>query len=64
MTSRQEVWHQDPIDNDMWANENGLLINTAALEERASYFEVAELVRVPARPAPISGNELVGGHTF
>ena len=64
MTLRQEVWHQDPFEKDLWINENGLLVNTAALEERASYFEAAELIRVPVQPAPASDQELVGGHTL
>ena len=62
MTLRQEVWHQDSAEKDLWINENGLLVNTAALEERASYFEVAELIRMPAQLAPASDQELVGGH--
>lgn len=34
MTSRQEIWNQDPFEKDLWMNEDGLLVNTAALEER------------------------------
>lgn len=64
MTLRQEIWHQDPVEKDLWINENGLLVNTAALEERANYFEVPELVCVPVQPTPASEHELVSGHTL
>lgn len=56
MTLRQEVWHQDPAEQNLWVGENGLLVNTVALEERASYFEV---VRVPVQPLPVSDHEPV-----
>jgi len=49
MTSRQEIWNQDPFEKDLWMNEDGLLVNTAALEERTYYVEV---VRVPVQPVP------------
>jgi hypothetical protein len=59
MTSKQEIWHQDPFENDLWMNEDGLLVNTAALEERTYYVEV---VRVPVQPVP--DHELVGEYAL
>lgn len=60
MNLQQEIWLQDQFEEDLWAGENGLLVNTAALHERADYFQV---VRVPARPAPVADYELAGEHT-
>lgn len=59
MTLKQEVWYQDPADEDRWAGEDGVLINTAALEERSYYFEI---IRLPAQPEPTLGPERIGGH--
>ncbi len=59
MTSKQEIWHQDLFDNDLWINEYGLLVNTAALEERTTYFEV---VRVPVQLVP--DHDLVGEYAL
>ena len=59
MTSKQEIWHQDPFEKDLWINEDGLLVNTAALEERTTYFEV---VRVPVQPVP--DHDLVGKYAL
>jgi hypothetical protein len=61
MALRQEIWHQDPAEKDLWVGENGLLVNTAALRERASYFEIVE---VPVQPALVSDRERLGGHAF
>lgn len=38
--ARHEVWYQVASDPDLWEGDGGLLINTAALRERESYFEV------------------------
>lgn len=64
MTSRQEIWYQDSLEQDLWVGESGLLVNTAALDERASCFEVAELVRVPAQPVLASNQESVDKHNL
>lgn len=47
MALRQEVWHQDPLDEDLWLGENGLLVNTTALEKRTYYFEVIRVLDQP-----------------
>lgn len=57
MALRQEIWHQDPFEKDLWVGENGLLVNAVALEERAYY---AEVVRMPAQPIPVSNHEPEG----
>lgn len=59
MTLKQEVWYQDPADKELWVGEGGMLINTAALEERSYYFEI---VRLPAQPEPILDPEHIGSH--
>lgn len=51
MALRQEVWHQLPTEPDMWLSESGLLVNTAALEERTYYYDV---VRMPALLATVT----------
>ena len=43
-----EIWCQVSFDSDLWENESGLIVNTAALEEREMYFEVT---RIPV-PTP------------
>lgn len=60
MKLKQEVWHQDSVETSLWMGENGLLLNTAALEERTFYFEV---VRIPAQTLSTSGHEPEGKHT-
>jgi hypothetical protein len=41
---RTEIWYQDVEDSDLWFGEHGVMVNTAALNEREFYFEV---IRVP-----------------
>lgn len=38
-----EIWRQDNETQDLWHNENNLIINTAALLERESYFEIVRI---------------------
>lgn len=40
-----ETWYQDARDADLWHGDYGLIVNTAALDQRAVYFEV---IRVSA----------------
>lgn len=47
MTLKKEIWYQDASDSDLWVNEQGLIVNTAALEERTPFYEV---IRVPQQP--------------
>lgn len=61
MTLKQEIWHQNPFEKDLWAGENGLIINTAALRERASNFEIVE---VPVQPTPVPDYGPVVEHTL
>jgi len=42
----KEVWQQDQTEHDLWHAPTGLMINTSALEERESYFQI---IRVPAK---------------
>ena len=45
-TGKIEIWYQDSLDNDLWHGEHGVLVNTAALNEREAYFQVS---RIPAQ---------------
>lgn len=51
MKANLETWHQDPFDPDCWFGENGLLINTAALDERSVFFEVVRVLSQPTLSA-------------
>lgn len=35
-----EVWYQDTDSPDLWHGDNGVIVNTAALDERGFYFNV------------------------
>ena len=39
----QETWTQDPEERDLWHGENGVILNTVALDERTVYYEVLRL---------------------
>lgn len=47
-----EVWYQDTQDHDLWLSESGLIVNTAALNEREAYFDIT---RVDAGMRQLSG---------
>ena len=38
-----EVWYQDALEADLWHNDKGLLVNTAALNEREAFFDVTRV---------------------
>gem|GEM_PF-4060356 len=38
-----EVWRQDSGDPELWHHANGLIINTAALVERETYFNIVRI---------------------
>lgn len=42
-----EVWYQDTLKPDLWHNDKGLLVNTAALNEREAFFEVTRVALSP-----------------
>ena len=39
----QETWLQDSNNSNLWHAENGLMINTPALKERESFFDVERI---------------------
>jgi hypothetical protein len=43
-----EVWYQDLEDRDLWHGRNGVIVNTAALNERAFYVEVIRIAHQPS----------------
>jgi hypothetical protein len=43
-----EIWYQDPGDTNLWHGKHGVIVNTAALNEREFYYTV---VRIPSKPA-------------
>ena len=38
-----ELWRQLPDEPDLWEGEHGVLINTAALLERETFFDVTRI---------------------
>ena len=39
----QEVWRQDSLEPDLWHAPNGLMLNSAALSERAAFYNTIKL---------------------
>ncbi len=38
-----EVWQQDSQQQDLWLFTNGIMVNSAALKERESYFDIIRI---------------------
>jgi hypothetical protein len=38
-----ETWTQDHQDFDLWHGQNGVIVNTPALKERETYFEIERI---------------------
>lgn len=55
MKSSQESWQQDPYETDLWHGANGLIVNTAALEERSYYVNVVRLTAPLPLPLAAQG---------
>ena len=49
-----EVWYQDALEPGLWHNDKGLIVNTTALQERETFFEVTR-VAVNHMPGRTSG---------
>ena len=47
MKTLTEIWTQDIQDPDLWHGNYGVMVNTAALDEREVYFDIT---RVPSMP--------------
>lgn len=58
MKSSQESWQQDPYEIDLWHGANGLIVNTAALEERSYYFNVVRLTAPLPLPLAAQGEAI------
>ena len=43
-----EVWYQDLEDANMWHGKHGVIINTAALNEREFYFDIIRITHQPS----------------
>ena len=43
LVKQLECWQQDPDEPDLWHGDAGVILNGAALEERAFYFEVVRV---------------------
>ena len=57
---RHETWNQFASQPDLWETNSGLIVNTAALQEREAYFEVT---RVPAHvPGILGGSSAAQQH--
>lgn len=65
MKLKREVWQQLGDGSGLWLGETGVLINTAALEERTYYADIVKVVFVPPTaptPAAEAMREVPGGH--
>jgi len=52
-----EIWRQDNDSQDLWHNNNGLIVNTAALNEREAYLEIMRIPNatvIQTKPVQIS----------
>jgi hypothetical protein len=38
-----ELWKQDAGNTDLWHHAGGLIVNTAALDERQEYFNIVRI---------------------
>jgi hypothetical protein len=47
-----ELWYQDHQDANLWHGKHGVMVNTAALNEREFYYTV---VRIASKPLYIQG---------
>jgi hypothetical protein len=55
MKANLETWQQDPFDPGFWIGENGLIINTAALDERSKFSEIVRvLAQIEVIAEPVS----------
>lgn len=45
-----EIWTQDTENPDLWHGNYGVMINTAALNEREAYFDVIRISAMPQEP--------------
>ena len=43
-----EIWYQDLEDTHLWRGKHGILLNTAALNEREFYYTV---IRIASQPS-------------
>jgi hypothetical protein len=42
-----EVWYQDCDNPELWHGKHGVIINTAALDEREFYYDI---IRITVQP--------------
>ena len=47
-----EVWRQDKDNSDLWYGPNEVIVNSFALAERESYFEVVHIPSANLMPVP------------
>jgi hypothetical protein len=38
-----EIWYQDPEDANLWHGKYGVIVNTAALNEREFYYTIVRI---------------------
>jgi hypothetical protein len=43
-----EVWYQDTENVDMWHGKHGVIVNTAALNEREFYYDIIRITTQPS----------------
>jgi hypothetical protein len=60
MKAFTEQWWQDSQDTDLWHGEHGVIINTAALDERKAFYTVIRLPRCTVNnPTKASAGQFV-----
>jgi hypothetical protein len=42
-----EIWTQDLESPELWHGKYGLMLNTAALDEREAYFDITKVSAMP-----------------
>jgi hypothetical protein len=52
-TDISELWYQDPQDSNLWHGKHGVIINTAALNEREFYYSVVRISHQPLHQLPV-----------
>ncbi len=45
-----EIWTQDIENPELWHGNYGVILNTAALDEREAFFDVTRIPAMPQMP--------------
>jgi hypothetical protein len=53
--SKTEIWYQDVEELDLWFGEHGLMVNSAALQEREAFFDIIRVRHYPNQKKQAEG---------